>query len=207
MKRGNLNLLLLLLVALIASSCTTVRVHNQKHFHCKVDTILYKNGGIIKLSDNSWAEKRARKSIAYKQFHVDESSIYLHAVDSRDQLVINLKANTLKYCNENQPNSYEVKSISAVNKLKGWNLSEVKFPRGSFVQTEDSKWVEKRIDGAVAFHFKETHRDEWSVYLYDASRKVRIQLDIWTKKIMYSDPKKSFFLYPIILDTKDRLNP
>ena len=37
------------------------------------------------------------------------------------------------------------------------------------------------------FNFNEVNRDEWSVYLHDPSRDVRIQIDLHTRKIYYSD--------------------
>jgi hypothetical protein len=38
----------------------------------------------------------------------------------------------------------------------------------------------------VTFRFVEQNRDEWSVYLLDASRNVRIQIDLFRKKIGYA---------------------
>jgi len=39
---------------------------------------------------------------------------------------------------------------------------------------------------AIRFQFEEQDRDDWSVYLYDGSRNVDIQTDLWTGKIMYA---------------------
>ncbi|MCM8537031.1 MAG: hypothetical protein NE334_13920 [Lentisphaeraceae bacterium] len=68
MKRGNLHLALLLLVALLFSSCTTVKMDEDTSHHCGTNNILYTDGGLIKLTDKTWVEKRARKSITYKEF-------------------------------------------------------------------------------------------------------------------------------------------
>ena len=61
---------------------------------------------------------------------------------------------------------------------------------GRYVQTGTGKWKEipKSPDGTT-FHFNETNRDMWSVYLHDPSRNVRIQIDLHTRKIYYSDPQ------------------
>ncbi|MGB0929572.1 MAG: FG-GAP repeat domain-containing protein, partial [Chitinophagales bacterium] len=59
---------------------------------------------------------------------------------------------------------------------------------GGFLMTGDKKWRETSFKNGD-FNFTETNRDDWSVYLFDASRKVHIQLDLHTKKVMYSDSK------------------
>ncbi|MEZ4888118.1 MAG: RICIN domain-containing protein [Chitinophagales bacterium] len=88
--------------------------------------------------------------------------------------------------------------LSAVPKpapkvVNGETTVEVKFGRnggnlGVFKQVGNTKtWKETgRRVGSSTFTFTETHRDEWSVYLHDQSRNVYIQLDLHTKKVMYS---------------------
>lgn len=49
------------------------------------------------------------------------------------------------------------------------------------------QWVEFDNTGRAAFRFDEVQRDEWSVYLVDRSRGVNLQLDLHTRKVMYSD--------------------
>ncbi len=56
----------------------------------------------------------------------------------------------------------------------------------TFVNVEGRIWHELREDGSLAFEFTEGGRDEWSVYLSDESRGVGLQLDLWTKDIIYS---------------------
>lgn len=65
-------------------------------------------------------------------------------------------------------------------------MSSVAFPGGAFQQQGNTKqWVETGTNGAARFEFKELQRDEWSVYLYDGSRKIWIALDLWAKKVKY----------------------
>lgn len=68
--------------------------------------------------------------------------------------------------------------------VNGWNVNLVEHHLGSFQNTGDV-WVEKNSDGMVEFVFDETHRDEWSVYLYDSSRGIHLQLDLWLGEVLF----------------------
>lgn len=71
---------------------------------------------------------------------------------------------------------------------------------GTFHQMTATTWKEVNAEGP--HHFTETGRDEWSVYLRDDSRGLNIQLDIYTKKVMYSDDNgNAFELYEIMNST------
>jgi hypothetical protein len=43
-----------------------------------------------------------------------------------------------------------------------------------------------QTNGTVRFRFEEVQRDDWSVYLVDRSRGVNLQLDLHTRRVMYS---------------------
>src|SRR5215211_96602 len=58
---------------------------------------------------------------------------------------------------------------------------------GTFIQMNTQTWVERHENGTPSFSFNERGRDDWSVYLFDSSRNVSLQLDLHTRKIMYSD--------------------
>ena len=72
--------------------------------------------------------------------------------------------------------------------VNGRNVREVSTGDygATFVNVESRIWHELREDGSLAFEFIEGGRDEWSVYLSDESRGVGLQLDLWTKDIIYS---------------------
>lgn len=59
--------------------------------------------------------------------------------------------------------------------------------QGSFRRTGDRAWAEYNAAGQPLFRFVETQRDEWSVYLNDSQRPVRVQLDLYTRRVNYSD--------------------
>ena len=68
---------------------------------------------------------------------------------------------------------------------------------------EAQKWKEYNVDYRKGRDYKETARDEWSVYLeVDGSTNsnyVRIQLDLHTKQVKYTETKspKPRVLYKI----------
>ncbi len=70
--------------------------------------------------------------------------------------------------------------------VTGLNVTEVKTPEGKFVLMPGAGWEERGRDGG-RFQFAEQNRDDWSVYLFDASRGVRIQLDLHTRTVSYAD--------------------
>lgn len=65
------------------------------------------------------------------------------------------------------------------------NVAMVFHSLGSFVM-ENGAWAEKNTAGQTTFRFEERQRDEWSVYLYDRSRDVHMQLDLHRKQILYN---------------------
>ncbi|WP_424101249.1 hypothetical protein [Moorena producens] len=58
---------------------------------------------------------------------------------------------------------------------------------GAYFQTGPNGWKEVNAQGQTTFEFVEVNRDEWSVYMNDSSRGVSIQIDLYRKKVRYSD--------------------
>ncbi|MBE9029761.1 hypothetical protein IQ266_08480 [filamentous cyanobacterium LEGE 11480] len=81
--------------------------------------------------------------------------------------------------------------------VKGYTVKRVNHAGGFFASRRNGNWVEINRPNRARFNFKETHRDEWSVYLLDRSRNVRIQLDLHRKKVIYTARGKRFDLYNI----------
>lgn len=69
--------------------------------------------------------------------------------------------------------------------VNGYNVSQVFHSGGSFSQAGGGQWEELNDQGRVTFRFQEQARDEWSVYLYDASRNVSLQLDLHRRQVLY----------------------
>ena len=74
--------------------------------------------------------------------------------------------------------------------VNGYSVAQVFHAGGSFSNAGGGQWEELNDRGQVTFRFQEQQRDEWSVYLYDASRNVSLQLDLHRRQIFYSDPNQ-----------------
>lgn len=72
--------------------------------------------------------------------------------------------------------------------INGSNVSAAYFKGGRLEETKQNSkvWKEYDKDRKAVFTFEETHRDEWSVYLKDTSRNVRLQIDVHRKIIGYA---------------------
>ena len=85
--------------------------------------------------------------------------------------------------------------------VKGFNVQRADFGsggihKGAYVQTGPDTWKEVDAQGQTRFKFKEVKRGEWSVFLHDPSRNVSIQIDLFRKKVIYSDgnnPKRDLY--------------
>jgi Mannan-binding protein len=94
-------------------------------------------------------------------------------------------------------------SVCGINKnsshkrANGRNVKVVSHSQGSFMSLGNGNWQEANDKGETTFNFKETGRDDWSVYLLDSSRNVTLQLDLHRKTVVYSDSTQKFDLYQI----------
>ncbi|MEP4031982.1 MliC family protein [Roseibium polysiphoniae] len=78
----------------------------------------------------------------------------------------------------------------------GFTVGAVIHSGGSFNAVGNGQWQETDAQGRVNFHFQEKSRDEWSVYLFDASRNVAIQLDLHRGQVLYglgAEPKRALY--------------
>lgn len=79
---------------------------------------------------------------------------------------------------------------SSAQPVNGLNVSYVEYSQGgssragTFTQTNSTTWVEESSHNNSRFTFRETQRDDWSVYLLDESRNISIQLDLHRKEIV-----------------------
>lgn len=70
---------------------------------------------------------------------------------------------------------------------------------GGYFHNVGNQWNEYDARGNKKFSFRETGRDDWSVYLFDNTRNVGLQLDLHTRKVNMSIGSNSSyrFLYNI----------
>ena len=110
------------------------------------------------------------------------------AIDQEASAVLAVPADEVQLVKE-QSVRRKVASSTVCN---GWSVTEVyaNDHQNVYFQEGDKQWVE--FDAVNGFHyFQETHRDEWSVYLFDAGRNVRLQLDLHLKQVFYTDASTS----------------
>ncbi len=165
-----------------------------------------KLGVYEQIGDKKWREvgsKRGASSFNFVETQRDEWSVYLLDKSRNVNIQLDLHTKKVMYSVGGGKRSpiYEVMNPSS--KMNGWLVSEVTYGSnrgaklGTFVEKENKAWQEISLkDGK--HNFTETHRDQWSVYLQDKSRNVFIQLDLHTKKVMYSVGNKTkTYLYTI----------
>lgn len=77
-------------------------------------------------------------------------------------------------------------------------------PLGSFRRAADGSWQELDSNGAVTFTFGELRRDDWTVYLYDASRNVELRLDLHQRQVLYgANGQEPYPIYAILFAMSD----
>lgn len=122
-----------------------------------------------------------------------------------------------KTCPELQPykaSQPAAPSGAAFPNVSGFDAKTVEYANGFFTQSGTSAqgvglWYEAANTSGNSFDFVEVARDEWSVYLKDPSRDVRIQLDMWRGEILYASGNAEMRpLYDIIgADTVSLVEP
>lgn len=81
----------------------------------------------------------------------------------------------------------------AFNGINGRNVTQITYPGGK-ITLSGKRWTERNANGS--YKFVETQRDDWSVYLLDRSRNVRLQLDLHRKLVLYAagnDPMQPLY--------------
>lgn len=153
------------------------------------NVVNYLNGGrpasYHQVGTKTWEERGPRGSKRmFKETHRDEWSIYLYDAPQKTSLQLDLHRKKVGYKDSNNPTQRDIYNItSASSKLSGWLVKKVTFNKGAFIYKGNKKWVETGADGQVRFNFVETGRDDWSVYIKDASRSMSVQIDLHTRKI------------------------
>jgi hypothetical protein len=99
--------------------------------------------------------------------------------------------------------------LNASGKMNGRLASRVYFTNtwrgdetGVFVRSADGTWLEQSLPvNRTLFRFREIGRDDWSVYLFDESRNLYIQLDMHTERVNFRMGYEREFrgLYNILL--------
>jgi hypothetical protein len=182
-------------------SLLTLTVAAQSPNGRNVNLVIFGTGGVesgsfrLSAPGGEWLETAADHReirFRFREVERDEWSVYLRDAARGVDIQLDLYTKKVMYSDAAHPTRRELASILEANaKMNGWLVSRVMFagnPGGSFSQT-GGQWIE-RANGSPKprFRFRETGRDDWSVYLRDDSRGVDIQIDLHTGNIYYSDP-------------------
>ena len=175
----------------VAQASTTGRNVNLVEFGDASSSL----GTFRQIGKTQWIEqdKQGQKTFSFSQTQRDDWSVYLLDSSRNVRLQLDLHRKMVRYSDPQTPIRDQYKILSSSSKLSGWLVSSVVFKeggaeRGEYSQQAGKAWQELSLPSRkVAFNFQEQARDDWSVYLYDASRDVHIQLDLHTRKVMYSD--------------------
>ena len=160
------------------------------------------NGGLFRETGRGhWTEYGAdgRVKFTFRETGRDEWSVYLNDPSRNVQLQIDIHRSWILLGDNGGPkrdfyqitsafrNEGRMRSPAPTPRVEtnGRNVSQVFFEHGSFKKTGPRQWTELEEQGRAVFHFTETGRDEWSVYLDDRSRNVQIQLDLHRNWISY----------------------
>ena len=153
-----------------------------------------KTGTFRQINKDTWQEVvPSGKKRIFKETQRDAWSVYLYDEPQKAKIQLDLHRKKVGYSDSNNTTTRDLYPITKASaKLSGWLAKKVSFNKGAFVQKEGKNWVETDANNQTQFNFAERARDDWSVYLKDASRNVHIQLDLHTRKIMYkqgNDPR------------------
>lgn len=74
----------------------------------------------------------------------------------------------------------------------GANVRSAAYAQGTYRQTGPRAWGEFDKADKQTNRFVEEARDEWSVFLFDPARNVRIQIDLYRKKVRYAENGGSY---------------
>lgn len=129
----------------------------------------------------------------------DERSVFLSDESRGVRLQIDLMREVILYADDSAPQMrllYPITSSSAV--VDGKNVIFARVAKGRYLMIGPRSWVEHGDDGAQ-FAFTEEGRDAQSVFLHDAARGVRLQIDLSRQEVLYGEQGASDMraLYPI----------
>jgi hypothetical protein len=99
-----------------------------------------------------------------------------------------------------------IKTMPAIaQQVNGFNVKEVRYGQGGiFQQQADGSWIEKNRQGQ--FTFRETNRDEWSVYLLKSDG-ATLQLDLFKKEIILNGSNKLYDILSSSSSTSQAIAP
>ncbi|MGF1525408.1 MAG: hypothetical protein ACFCBW_01240 [Candidatus Competibacterales bacterium] len=160
-------------------------------------TKVYYPGGVFEMGrGNRWLERNRDGRHHFVEQNRDEWSVYLMDRSRGVQIQLDLHRKEIFYRHRQEPRRvlYRISRAEAKKRLgdyrgdgrrvDGYNVGEVHYRGGVFKNTGGHHWKWRNRKGHLSLI--EQNRDEWSVYLLNPSKKIRIQLDLHRKEVFYS---------------------
>ena len=146
-------------------------------------------GRFVQVGKKTWKEFGNKgNSFKFNEQSRDEWSVYLYDENRKVSIQLDLHTKKVYYKDpklKKERAQYEIMSVS--RKVNGMMVKKVTYKMGNstgaFKNTAGKNWSELNKNGTSTF--VETGRDDWSVYLFDKSRNVNIQLDLHTEEVLY----------------------
>ena len=163
------------------------------------------------MGPTTWVEQNAQgmTTFLFSEVARDDWSVYLYDASRRVNIQLDLFTKKVMYSDSSSPSRWQLYTVlNALAKMNGYLVSKVFYTNnqradetGSFVVSSPGYWDERSPDNVTRFRFREIGRDEWSAYLYDQSRDVYVQLDLFKQQVLFHvGPSSSFqFLYNTLL--------
>lgn len=161
------------------------------------------DGGVFQqTSPGQWTEfGNGGQNYYFEERNRDDWSVYLHDVSRDISIQIDIFRDWISFAQGNgqRTDLYRITSSAAGSNIdpangnplaaqgiNGFNVIRANYDGGLFQLMGGDEWIEV-TDDARTFRFRETNRDDWSVYMFDASRNVRLQIDIHRQMITLAD--------------------
>ena len=173
------------------------------------------SGTLRQVSETRWEELdgSGRPTFGFTERTRDDWSVYLHDASRDVHLQIDLHTSKVLYAVGAAARTPLYDVLKVTDDVTGWLVNLVEVGSGESVtsrlaQVSADQWVETDPDGAEWFRFAEAARDDWSVYLHDPGRDVHLQIDLFTRRVMYrvgsTEPTP---LYDVLSATDDNVPP
>jgi hypothetical protein len=161
------------------------------------------DGGVFQqTAPGQWTEfGNSGQNFYFEERNRDDWSVYLHDVSRDISIQIDIFRNWISYAQGSgqRTDLYQITSSAAGSNtspannnplaaqgINGFNVIRANYDGGLFQLMGGDEWIEV-TDDAHTYRFRETQRDDWSVYMFDASRNVHLQIDIHRQMITLAD--------------------
>lgn len=158
------------------------------------------NGRILENREDNVSDQNTRKAIRYTYGYnrtidlMEGNNLLKFLVINESQEVVE-ESSSINIVRSNQ-SSATGRTVNMV----AYGTSKRENPLGYFRKINENTWVEEGAIHEERFQFEEQRRDASSVYLWDASRSIAIQINLIREQIIYtnSQPSPNSLLYTIL---------